>query len=205
MEFIIKSKIESKLFKKFITTIFPFSLLLIGLFLTSDYSLNLLQLQFRLFGSLLQIFGIAFFTYFFLKFPAFSEFDWKDKIEDVFLIYENGACLFYKSYTQKLDLLNEHIITSAITSVNIMLKEILKSRAKQISIIKKKGKLIYIFPGDLITGVIFSKKESRTIELNMKQFVIKIEQVYNNILKDWDGDLEIFKPINYIFEEIFSA
>ena len=205
IEFIKKTKIESQLLIKIIITFFPFLLILIGLFLTSDYSMDLLQVQFRLIGSILQLVGILFFTFFFLKFPIFSEFDWKDNIEEIFLIYENGACIFYKSYIHKLDLLNEHLITSAITSVNIMLKEILKSRSWEVSKIRKKGKLINIFPGDLITGVVFSKKESKTIELYMKQFVIKIEQVYKNILTNWDGDLKIFKPTKDIFEEIFST
>jgi len=37
-----------------------------------------------------------------------------------------------------LDLLDEYLITSAITSVNIMLKEILRPGSKEISVIKKR-------------------------------------------------------------------
>ncbi|MFW9970113.1 MAG: hypothetical protein ACFFDF_07925 [Candidatus Odinarchaeota archaeon] len=191
--------------KKITIIYFPFSLLFIGLFLTSNYSINLLYIQFRLIGVLLQLIGIAFFAFFFLKFPTFFEFEWKNKIEEVFLINQNGACLFYKSYTQKIDTLNEHLITSAITSVNIMLSEILKPGSREISVIKKKGKVIHIIPSDLITGVIFSKEESKTLQLYMKQLVSKVEQVYKNILVNWDGDLEIFNPIKNIYEEIFSS
>ncbi|MFX0004859.1 MAG: hypothetical protein ACFE9J_15430, partial [Candidatus Hermodarchaeota archaeon] len=204
MEFIKKVKIGNTLFIKLITTIFPFSLLLIGLFLTSDYSSDLLQIEFRLIGSLMQLLGIVFFGFFFLKFPTFSEFEWRDKIEEVFLINKNGACIFYKSYIQKSDFLDQHLITGAITSVNIMLKEILKPGSREISMIKKKGKMVYIIPSNLITGVLFSKKESMNIEFYMRQLISKVEQVYKNILKNWDGDLDIFNPIKDIYEEIFS-
>ncbi|MFX1569146.1 MAG: hypothetical protein ACFFCV_12350 [Promethearchaeota archaeon] len=197
------SNIEHSLFFKLVTTLFPF-FLLIGLFFTSDYSLNLLQTPFRFIGSLLQLFGIAFFVLFFLKYPVFSEFDLKDKIEEVFLINKNGACIFYKSYIQKSDLVDKHLVTSAITSVNIMLKEILKADTKEISLIKKKGKLIYIVPSELITGVIISKKESKLIQFYMTQLIRKVGQVYKNILRDWNGDLDIFNPISDIFKELFS-
>ncbi len=205
IEFIKKAKFESNLSKKVIITFFPFLILLIGLFLTSNYSVNILTTYFRLIGSILQLLGLVFLAFSFLKFSIFSEFDWKNNIEEVFLINKNGACIFYKSYIQKLDSLDKHLITSAITSVNIMIKEILKSGSKETSVIKKKEKLIYLFPGDLITGVIISKKELNTIEFYMKQLIMKIEQVYKNILKNWDGDLDIFDPIDYIFEEIFST
>lgn len=204
LEFIKRVKIQNGLSIKIITSIIPFSLLLIGLFLTSDYSMDLLQLQFRLIGSLIQLLGIAFFAFFFLKFPTLSEFDWKDKIEEVLLINKHGACLFYKSYIEKVDSYNENLISGAISLVNIMLKEILKPESREVSVIKKKGKLTYIFPSDLITGVIFSKKESKNIQFYIKQLVIKIEQVYKNILLNWDGDLGIFDPIEDIFEEILS-
>lgn len=205
IEFNKKSKLEGKIMKKLMLTFLPFLLLLIGIFLTSDYSINLVQIPFRLIGSLLQLVGVIFFAFFFLRFPTFSEFEWKDKIEEVFLINTNGACIFYKSYVQKIDLLSEHLITSAITSVNIMLKEILKPGSREISVIKKKGKVIYIFPSDLITGVIFSKKESKVIDLYMNRLILKVEQVYKNVLTNWDGDLNIFNPIRDIYEEIFST
>jgi len=196
---------EGKLMKKLMLTFLPFLLLLIGIFLTSDYSINLVQILFRLIGSLFQLVGVIFFAFFFLRFPTFSEFEWKDKIEEVFLINTNGACIFYKSYIQKIDLLSEHLITSAITSVNVMLKEILKPGSREVSVIKKKGKLIYIFPSDLITGVIFSKKESKVIDLYMNRLILKVEQVYKNVLTNWDGDLNIFIPIRDIYEKIFST
>ncbi|MFW9819988.1 MAG: hypothetical protein ACFFE5_10295 [Candidatus Thorarchaeota archaeon] len=205
IEFNKKTKFEGNLLKKLMLTFLAFLFLLIGLFLTSDYSIDLVKIPIRLIGSIIQLVGIIFFAFFFFKFPTFSEFEWKDKIEDVFLINKNGACIFYKSYIQKIDLLSQHLITSAITSVNIMLKEILKPGSREVSVIKKKGKLIYIFPSDLITGVIFSKKESKVVDLYMNRLILKVEQVYKNVLNNWDGDLNIFNPIRDIYEEIFST
>ncbi len=205
IEFNKKTKLEGNIIKNLMLTFLPFLLLLIGIFLTSDYSIDLVQIPFRLIGSILQLIGVIFFALFFLKFPAFSEFEWQDKIEEVFLINANGACIFYKSYVQKIDLLSEHLITSAISSVNIMLKEILNPGSREVTVIKKKGKIIHIFPSDLITGVIFSKKESKVIDLYMNRLILKVEQVYKNVLNKWDGDLNIFNPISDIYKEIFST
>jgi hypothetical protein len=197
------SKIKYGIFVNLTSTFFLF-LLLIGIFLTSNYSIILLQIPIRLIGSLLQLFGIIYFVIFFLRYPILSAFELEDKFEELFLINKNGACIFYKSYITKSDLLDKHLVTSAITSVNIMLKEILKPETKEVSLIKKKGKLIYIVPSELITGVIISKEESKLIEFHMKQLITKVGQVYKNVLKDWNGDLDIFIPIKDIFKEQFS-
>ena len=81
----------------------------------------------------------------------------------------------------------------------------MKPSYKEILIIRKKGKLVYVYQSDFIIGVIFSKKESKTIELYMKQLVTKVEQVYNNVLKNWDGNIDIFNPVKDIFDDIFST
>jgi len=204
IEFIKKAKIESGLILRILITILPFLILLIGLFLTSGYSMDLLPLQFRFIGSIFQLYGFAFFAFFFLKFPILSEFDWKDKIEQVFIINEGGLCIFYKSYNEKLEEVNESLISGAITSVNIMLKELMNPVSRGMSVIRKKGIIIYMFHGNLINGVVFSNKEAKIIEFYMKQLITKIEQVYKNVLQNWDGDLRIFEPIEDIFSDIFS-
>ena len=37
-----------------------------------------------------------------------------------------------------------------------------------------------------------------------KQLVTKLNQVYKNKLMDWNGDLDIFNPIEDTFRELFS-
>ena len=119
-----------------------------------------------------------------MKFPSFGDYDWKDHIEEVFLINKDGACLFYKSYIEKVEKYDENLISGAISLVNIMLKELMKPESREISVIKKKGKLTYLYPSELITGVIFSKKESKSIEFHIMELVIKVEQVFKNMDKE---------------------
>ena len=116
----------------------------------------------------------------------------------------DGLCLFYKSYNEKLEEVNESLISGAITSINIMLKELMNPVSREVCVIRKRGTIIYMFHGNLITGVVFSRKEAKIIEFYMKQLVTKIEQVYQNVLQNWNGDLRIFEPIEDIFSEIFS-
>jgi hypothetical protein len=103
-----------------------------------------------------------------------------------------------------VDIYDENLISGAISLINIMLKEIMKSEYEGVSVIKKKDKVTYILPSDLVTGVIFSNKESKMVEFYLKQLVMKIETIYKNVLLNWDGDLGIFDPIDNIFQEIFS-
>ncbi|MHA1291407.1 MAG: hypothetical protein ACTSQJ_01920 [Promethearchaeota archaeon] len=136
-----------------------------------------------------------------MSLPPFSEFDWKDEIEDIFIINRGGICLFHKSIETKTDLLDDNLISGAISSINVMIEEL--THDKGVSVINKKGKSIIIYPGKFVSGIIFSKKDLNNIKLVLKDFIERFETIYSNILIDWDGNIEIFKPIDTMAKKMF--
>jgi hypothetical protein len=103
--------------------------------------------------------------------------------------------------------MNEQLISAALSSINIVLKEMTKSEENSgsISVIKKKGENVIIYQGKFISGVLYTTEELNFPKIVLKLFVEKFEMLYQNILLDWKGDLDIFKPTEKIVNEIFST
>jgi len=181
-----------------------FLLLPVGFFLTTDFLISSFGLIIRLIGSILELISLFMIFFMFIRLPLLYEFEWFDKIDEIFLINKDGACLFYKNFIDSGNIMDKNLITSAITSVKIMLKELTASQDKGLSRIKKENKIINIYTSDFLTGVLISKEELKSFDFYLKELVLKIESIYKSILKDWDGDLDIFSPVEDIMNEIFS-
>lgn len=178
-----------------------FILIAIGYMLTTDFMLEILGLAGRMIGDILQLIAVVFIFYFLITLPPFSEFDWKEKLEQLFIINKTGICLYSYSFKQDVTMADENLISGAISSVDIMLKEI--TDASGITILKRKEKSILIYPGTSVFGVIFSQEDLNYPKVLLKEQVMKFENLYGNILPNWDGNLDIFKPVENLTKEIF--
>ena len=88
----------------------------------------------------------------------------------------------------------------------VMLQELIKSEegSKGISVIKKEGENILISHGNFVKGVLYTSEELNFPKIVLKNFVEKFETLYHNILKeDWKGDVNIFKPIETVANDLF--
>ncbi|NVM03660.1 MAG: hypothetical protein HWN67_15120 [Candidatus Helarchaeota archaeon] len=186
--------------------IFPeFLLLSIGFVFSTEYSVKLFGLEFRLFGSIVQLISFGLIFYFFIRLPSFSELDWQDKVEEILLLdKKSGLCAFYKSFINKDANITEVLMSGAITSVNIMLEELIPATDAKISVIEKKGKILNIFSSKFLTGVFISRDKLNSIIFYLKQFTEKVESLYQHVLVDWDGNIDIFYPVENIITELFS-
>lgn len=182
-----------------------FLLLPIGYFLTIDFSIAIFGLFIRLIGSLMELLSLSIIFHYFLSFPYLFEFDWKDRIEELFLITKEGACIFYKNLGGEETDIDKNLISSSITSINIMLQELTPSPNKKgFSRIKEQDKIIYLYNSELLDGVIISKEEIERFEYYLELLVLKVEGIYRDFLIEWDGDIDIFSPVDNIFDEVFS-
>ncbi|MFX1453380.1 MAG: hypothetical protein ACFFCM_21275, partial [Promethearchaeota archaeon] len=162
--------------------------------------------EFKLYGSVIQLLSIVLLFYFFITLPPFAEFDWQDKVEEILLIdKKSGLCAFYKSFINKDAQLNEVLMSGAITSVNIMLEELIPAKDAKISIIEKKEKIVNIFSGKFINGVLISTEKLNSIISYLKKLIEKVENLYQHVLLNWDGNIDIFFPVENIVTEMFSS
>ncbi len=181
-----------------------FGIFAVGFLFEIDRVLDAFGLEYRLFGAILQLIGLGILSYFFISMPPFSEFDWQEKIEDIFLMNSAGICLYHKAFEERSELIDDNLVAGAISSINMMLKEITETKEKGISVIQKQNKTIIILPSDQVAGIIFSKEDLNYTKIVLKNIVEKFETIYHDILVKWDGDLSIFKPTENILTEILS-
>ncbi|TFG23603.1 MAG: hypothetical protein EU533_03025 [Promethearchaeota archaeon] len=179
-----------------------FLLLGIGYVLTIDAVTNVFGLMARFYGDMVQILAMTVLYLFFTTLPPLSEFNWHDKIESVYLINKSGIPLFVKTFGVEKSAGYEVVVPGALTSIQMMLKEITKTEG--ISVIKKANSITIIVPRDLIIGVIITKEDLNSLKILLQKFVKKVETVYQNILPHWRNDQAILKPIESIYNSIFQ-
>ncbi len=186
----------------FLTFLIGFGILGTGYFLTIDLIITQFGIIYRLIGDILLIIGQIFLIYFYTSLPLLSEFDWQKKIEKIYLIDKSGIPIFLKSYDNQNDEISETILPGALSSIQIMLKTLTK--IEKLTIIRKKNQNTIIYPGKYIIGVVISKYDLKFLRYLIKKFVDKVENIYSEILPNWNRDPEIFRPVIDIFQGIFK-
>lgn len=182
----------------------PILLLLFGHILTIDFFCYYFGFITRLSGIGMQLIAIGLIFKTLRSFVPFFEFDWQDKIENIHILNRDGINLYSKSFLEEEKTIDDHFISGALSSINIMLNELMNTKENKISIIKKKNKIVTIFTSVYVIGVLVSTEELEFFKHNLKGIVLKTEMLYKNLLINWNGDRTKFNPINDIVTDIFS-
>ncbi|MBY9014296.1 MAG: hypothetical protein KGD68_01255 [Candidatus Lokiarchaeota archaeon] len=183
---------------------FSILLMLSGHMLTIDLVCYYFGFITRLFGISMQLIAIGLTFKLFRSFVPFFEFNWQDKIENIYILNRDGINLYSKSFLEERKTIDDHFISGALFSINIMLNELMNTKENKISIIKKKNKTVTIFTSVYIIGVLVSTEELEFFKHNLKRLVLKIEVLYRNLLINWNGDRTQFYPVKNIVSDIFS-
>ncbi len=197
-----KSTMKGTFLRHFLRFSLGFITLALGFILTTDFMTMRFGILSKLFGDLIQIISVGFIYLFFTTLPPLSEFDWYKKIDSLYLLNRAGISIYSKNFRGIKKSLNEQLIASGLASINIVLENITKS--KGISIIKKQNYTVIIYPGQQIAGILFCTEELNSLKELLKRFVEKTEFVYLPVLEKWDGELNIFKPIEEICNTTFN-
>jgi hypothetical protein len=174
----------------------------LGFGATSDPFLVAFGLRLRIIGQVFQIIGIAILAVFFTSLPSLSEQDWKNKIDKLFLMRASGICVYYKFFRDQTSKHTEQILSGAINTIKMILQEMSQNEGEMV--IEKEGKVLITSQGKYITGVIIADQNLNSLNFLLKRLIEKVEFLYSNIIRDWDGAMEIFLPIENITQEIFS-
>jgi hypothetical protein len=176
-------------------------LLSVGFGATSDPFLIAFGLSLRLVGNIFQMIGIIVLAIFFTSLPSLAEQDWKNKIDRLFLMRASGICVYYKFFKDSTNKREEQNVSSAVNTIKMILKEISHDEGEMV--IEKEGKVLITCQGKYITGVIIADQNLNSLHFLLKRLIEKVEFLYSNIIRDWDGAMEIFLPIENITKEIF--
>jgi len=192
-----KYRITSSLF--LIGVIFVFS----GYSISTDFlriALNM-DLTIRLVSALFLIIGSILLGAFYLSIPSFAEYDWRDSLEGVLIMHNNGLPIYKKIFVERLGGL-EGVITGVMTSVKIILESL--TERKGVSIIKQEDRILIIQPRENFSGVLLCQELLLSPQILLKIFMERIERSYSEVLKTWKGNLTIFRPLERMYKEIFG-
>ena len=114
---------------------------------------------------------------------------------------KSGSNLYRKDFVDKYDDLHASVLSGHMFAVQTILQKI--TEKQDITVIKRDDRTVIIYPGEYTYGIVICKENLYSLQRLIARFVYKIEAIYSNVLKDWRGDLEIFKPIKQIFNEVF--
>ncbi len=182
-----------------------FAVLACGYMLTIDIMLDVTGLVGRTVGSIMQLIAFVGITVQFLHLPPFATLDWHKQIEELYVIDKSGVCLFQKVFTGKEQAIDYNLVSSALASVNYILKEMTSTADKGQSTIKKGDRTITMFSSELVNGVVISKEENYLIDYNLKNFIETFEAIYRAVLAKWNGNNKVFEPAEAMAEKIFSS
>ncbi|MBN1217174.1 MAG: hypothetical protein JXA99_17270 [Candidatus Lokiarchaeota archaeon] len=186
---------------KYLELVFGIFFTILGFALTTDFIIQSLGLILRFIGNILQLFGLFILFLFFISIPSFLEYDWQKKIDNLYIIHKSGLLIYVKSFLGGDESPYDSSISGIITSLKMMLEHI--SNKEDISVIEQKGKIIIIQPGSYIYGVLICEVNLDSLHILLNNFIEKIEIIYSNILKEWDGDLKVLRPIDNIIKDYF--
>lgn len=199
-EFYVKREL-GKIKKDFLKLCFGVLLIAVGYQFTTRLVAEIYGLFFRLIGDIFQLVGLILLFLYLTSIPSFSEYDWQEKIERILIMHKSGLLLYQKKFREQQNELDDSIISGVMTILKMMLEKIAEKEEK--SIIEKQGKVIIIHPGQYIIGVIICDEKLNSLQVLLDKFLKKVETIYSHILATWDGNLNVFAPIENIAKEIF--
>ncbi len=198
-----KIKFRKQYNHKIIYFYIEFSMFLFGFFLSTYYVIESIGLGIRFVGAFIQLCSITFIFLYISALPPFTEFDWYDKIKSLHLMERSGLPIFTKHFKEDLKKVNPTLLGGTIVSAQLMLETIVNK--KGFSVIKRPDQTLIVYSGNSLTGIIFSEGDLNSLKYLLKRFISRIEEIYNNLLKDWNGDLTVFQPVEAICNEIFNT
>jgi hypothetical protein len=175
----------------------------VGFMGTADMAVNLFGgLYIRVIGDIAIIAGMILIGIFLNYIPSLSEIGWQQKIKYIILLTHSGICVYNENFREKREL-REIILAGALSGIKLYMEETLKSFPK-LKTISKENEVFLLEEGKYIIGVLVVEQELEILKYLLKKIVYQFEEFFQNLLINWNGDTNIFKPTKNILNNIFS-
>lgn len=175
----------------------------LGFTCTSDLSIIIFnEFYIRVYGDIFIIIGMLMIGFFLNFIPSLSEIGWAQKIKYIILLNQEGLCLFNENFKQRKEM-NEVILAGALSGIRLFIKETLKN-SPELKVISKEKEVFLLDEGKYIIGVLVVEQELEILKYLLKKIIIQFEEFFDQILKNWDGKVEIFSPARNLIHSIFA-
>lgn len=181
-----------------------FFLIGIGLLGRNDTVIESLGFYIHSVSSILMIIGLSLIGYGFAAFSTFTDLRWKEKLSEIFVISNNGVCLFAYSFEKNIPLDDSDLIAVGFSGIQMLLSEMVKT-SESLHLIDYQNVKIMLEQGVDAMFVLIIKEESTFLDYKLKVFAEEFQTFFKEILQHWDGDIDVFKPTWTLIQRVFEV
>ncbi|MFX0135638.1 MAG: hypothetical protein ACFFDN_18480 [Candidatus Hodarchaeota archaeon] len=159
-----------------------------------------------LIGTFMAIIGTAIIVYSFSAFTTFTDLNWMEKLREIYIINNNGICLYAFSFEKNIDLdyFEEKILMGGVfSSIDKLLAEMMKTKEK-IQLIDYKNLKILMGRGEKVFGVLILNEESSFLQHKLTIFLKEFEILFGEEISNFVGDITSFKIAKKLVQHIFE-
>jgi len=125
------------------------------------------------------------------------------RLHAMFIVDRDGLTLF--SWNLTPERINSDLVTSFLTAVRSLVKEISPEEEKGLRSIEAHGFTILLEAGEKVFGALFLDQEDPIARECLRAMVREFERRYSSILEAWDGDVSVFEPFEKVCSRILSV
>jgi hypothetical protein len=139
----------------------------------------------------------------FLSFETFTEFGWKEKLKELYIIGPNGTTLFHYSFRAGIKAQDYDLVSGGLTGIEGILGEMVESQQKLRVVDHQDVKIIFEY-GRFTTTALIAYENLRIYYSKLTALSTQFETLFGGVLAHWTGEVEVFHPTKGLVENIFS-
>lgn len=175
----------------------------LGILATTKVAIDILGIDIRLMADFLKIGGLVIAIIGLYNLPSFGEFDWKEKIKDLYIINNNGVLMYHYAFSEVVSSPDqEDLIAGGFIGIKTLLAEMTASHQK-LQIIDHQDVKIFFEYGRFVICAIICQEELKTIRYKLQEFITEFEALFADSLESWKGDVGMFRPTKFLINKVF--
>ncbi len=135
------------------------------------------------------------------EFPPFYEFEWKENLLKLFIIYQkNNACLYYHNFLEEMEenmgvngqIKRDRLLPQGILGIETIISTITDTRDEKINKIKQQDSYILLEYGENPSNIMYVLHIKKDLK-SLRHFIIFIKNQFESFFKEILINLEKFK------------
>lgn len=154
-------------------------------------------------GTILAIIGVSLIGYALTVFSSFTDIRWKEKLREIFVVSDDGNCLYAFSFEQSIPLDDSAIIASGFSGIQEMLSEMAQT-SESIKLIEYQDVKIMVEQGESIIIVLIANEESSFLQYKLEIFAKEFHNFFKDIIEHKTEEIGLYGPTRTIIQRIFE-
>ncbi|MFX0100863.1 MAG: MFS transporter [Candidatus Hodarchaeota archaeon] len=134
--------------------------------------------------------------------PPKKERRWFDKLDHIYVISQGGIPLYNFSFKPHVQ--DPSLIAGGITGFCEFIKELTMSESR-LKVVKQERAIVLIDYGEHVTTALIASEELKILRNKLEFFTQEFEEFFQDVLKEWVGEVTVFLPTKTLVERIFEV